>query len=68
VSHRRTGLTRLGAYLTGRWALVGGLILVATVSAAAQSGSWLLVHCARAEQVSGYTSSVNAWLEGDALA
>ena len=46
MSHRRTGLTRLGAYLTGRWALVGGLILVATVSAAAQSGGWLLVRAA----------------------
>jgi len=46
VSHRRTGLSRLGAYLTGRWALVGGLVLVATVSAAAQSGGWLLVRAA----------------------
>jgi ATP-binding cassette subfamily B protein len=46
VSHRRTGLSRLGRYLTGRWALVGGLILVATVSAAAQSGGWLLVRAA----------------------
>jgi ATP-binding cassette subfamily B protein len=46
VSRRRTGLTRLGAYLTGRWPLVGGLVLVATVSAAAQSGGWLLVRAA----------------------
>ena len=46
MSHRRTGLSRLGRYLTGRWALVGGLILVATVSAAAQSGGWLLVRAA----------------------
>jgi ABC-type multidrug transport system fused ATPase/permease subunit len=46
VSRRRTGLTRLGRYLTGRWPLVLGLVLVATVSAAAQSGGWLLVRAA----------------------
>jgi ABC-type multidrug transport system fused ATPase/permease subunit len=46
VSHNRTGLTRLGRYLTGRWALVAGLVAVATASAAAQSGGWLLVRAA----------------------
>jgi ATP-binding cassette subfamily B protein len=46
VSRRRTGLTRLGRYLTGRRPLVLGLVLVATVSAAAQSGGWLLVRAA----------------------
>ena len=38
-----TGMTRLGCYLQGRWALVTVMILVATGSAAAQSGGWLLV-------------------------
>ena len=46
MSHRRTGLSRLGRYLTGRWLLVLGLVLVATTSAAAQSGGWLLVRAA----------------------
>jgi ATP-binding cassette subfamily B protein len=46
VSPSRTGLTRLGRYLTGRWLLVAGLIAVATGSAAAQSGGWLLVRAA----------------------
>ena len=39
----RTGMTRLGCYLQGRWVLVTAMILVATGSAAAQSGGWLLV-------------------------
>jgi ABC-type multidrug transport system fused ATPase/permease subunit len=43
---RRTGLTRLGRYLTGRWPLVLGLVAIATGSAAAQSGGWLLVRAA----------------------
>ncbi len=42
----RTGLSRLGRYLGGRWLLVAGLIAVATGSAAAQSGGWLLVRAA----------------------
>jgi ABC-type multidrug transport system fused ATPase/permease subunit len=42
----RTGLSRLGRYLSGRWLLVAGLIAVATGSAAAQSGGWLLVRAA----------------------
>jgi ABC-type multidrug transport system fused ATPase/permease subunit len=46
VSRRRTGLTRLGRYLTGRWPLVIGLVVIATVSAAAQAGGWLLVRAA----------------------
>jgi ABC-type multidrug transport system fused ATPase/permease subunit len=47
VSHRqRTGLTRLGRYLRGRWGFVTWLVLVATGSAAAQSGGWLLVRAA----------------------
>jgi ABC-type multidrug transport system fused ATPase/permease subunit len=47
VSRRsRTGLSRLGRYLSGRWLLVAGLIAVATGSAAAQSGGWLLVRAA----------------------
>jgi ABC-type multidrug transport system fused ATPase/permease subunit len=46
VSPRRTGLTRLGRYLTGRWLLVLGLVAIATGSAAAQSGGWLLVRAA----------------------
>ena len=46
MSRRRTGLTRLGRYLTGRWPLVTGLVVVATVSAAAQAGGWLLVRAA----------------------
>ena len=46
MSRRRTGLTRLGRYLTGRWPLVIGLVVVATVSAAAQAGGWLLVRAA----------------------
>ena len=46
MSHSRTGLTRLGRYLTGRWPLVAGLVAVATASAAAQSGGWLLVRAA----------------------
>ena len=40
------GLSRLGRYLSGRWLLVAGLIAVATGSAAAQSGGWLLVRAA----------------------
>jgi ABC-type multidrug transport system fused ATPase/permease subunit len=43
---RRTGITRLGRYLEGRWTLVAALILIATGSAAAQSGGWLLVRAA----------------------
>ncbi len=43
---RRTGITRLGRYLDGRWPLVAALILIATGSAAAQSGGWLLVRAA----------------------
>jgi ABC-type multidrug transport system fused ATPase/permease subunit len=43
---RRTGLTRLGRYLTGRWPLVLALVAIATGSAAAQSGGWLLVRAA----------------------
>jgi ABC-type multidrug transport system fused ATPase/permease subunit len=43
---RRTGLTRLGRYLTGRWPLVVTMIVIATGSAAAQSGGWLLVRAA----------------------
>jgi ATP-binding cassette subfamily B protein len=46
MSHSRTGLSRLGRYLTGRWLVVAGLIAVATTSAAAQSGGWLLVRAA----------------------
>ena len=46
MSAKRTGLTRLGRYLTGRWGLVAGLVAVATASAAAQSGGWLLVRAA----------------------
>ncbi len=42
----RTGLTRLGRYLTGRWPLVLALTVIATGSAAAQSGGWLLVRAA----------------------
>ena len=42
----RTGLSRLGRYLSGRWLLVACLIAVATGSAAAQSGGWLLVRAA----------------------
>jgi ATP-binding cassette subfamily B protein len=42
----RTGLTRLGRYLTGRWPLVLALVAIATGSAAAQSGGWLLVRAA----------------------
>jgi ABC-type multidrug transport system fused ATPase/permease subunit len=45
-SRHRTGLSRLGRYLGGRWLLVAGLIAVATGSAAAQSGGWLLVRAA----------------------
>jgi ABC-type multidrug transport system fused ATPase/permease subunit len=43
---RRTGLSRLGRYLTGRWPLVLALVAIATGSAAAQSGGWLLVRAA----------------------
>ncbi len=44
MSHKhRTGLSRLGRYLRGRWLMVAWLIVVATGSAAAQSGGWLLV-------------------------
>ena len=43
---RRTGLSRLGRYLRGRWLLVAALIAIATGSAAAQSGGWLLVRAA----------------------
>jgi ABC-type multidrug transport system fused ATPase/permease subunit len=46
VSANRTGLSRLGRYLTGRWLFVAGLIAVATGSAAAQAGGWLLVRVA----------------------
>ncbi|HEX5261518.1 MAG TPA: ABC transporter ATP-binding protein [Gaiellales bacterium] len=43
---RRTGLSRLSRYLQGRWLVVTAMILVATGSAAAQSGGWLLVRAA----------------------
>ena len=43
---RRTGLSRLGVYLRGRWWFVAWMVLVATGSAAAQSGGWLLVRAA----------------------
>ncbi|MGN6378444.1 MAG: ABC transporter ATP-binding protein [Gaiellales bacterium] len=43
---RRTGVTRLGRYLHGRWPMVAALVLIATASAAAQSGGWLLVRAA----------------------
>jgi ATP-binding cassette subfamily B protein len=46
VSRNRTGLSRLGRYLRGRWLFVTLLILIATGSAAAQSGGWLLVRAA----------------------
>ncbi len=46
MSRNRTGLSRLGRYLSGRWALVACLIAIATGSAAAQSGGWLLVRAA----------------------
>ena len=46
VSANRTGLSRLGRYLSGRWLLVAGLIVIATGSAAAQAGGWLLVRVA----------------------
>ena len=46
MSRSRTGLSRLGRYLHGRWPLVTLLIVVATGSAAAQSGGWLLVRAA----------------------
>jgi ATP-binding cassette, subfamily B, bacterial len=42
----RTGLSRLSRYLQGRWLVVTAMILVATGSAAAQSGGWLLVRAA----------------------
>jgi ABC-type multidrug transport system fused ATPase/permease subunit len=43
---RRTGLSRLSRYLQGRWVFVTAMIVVATGSAAAQSGGWLLVRAA----------------------
>ncbi len=46
MSRNRTGLSRLGRYLRGRWLFVTLLILIATGSAAAQSGGWLLVRAA----------------------
>ncbi|HEY3764709.1 MAG TPA: ABC transporter ATP-binding protein [Gaiellales bacterium] len=46
MSRNRTGLSRLGRYLSGRWRLVACLIAIATGSAAAQSGGWLLVRAA----------------------
>ncbi len=42
----RTGLSRLGRYLRGRWLFVSLLVVIATGSAAAQSGGWLLVRAA----------------------
>jgi len=46
VSRNRTGLSRLGRYLRGRWPYVTLLVVIATGSAAAQSGGWLLVRAA----------------------
>ena len=46
MSPNRTGLSRLGRYLRGRWPFVTLLIVIATGSAAAQSGGWLLVRAA----------------------
>jgi ABC-type multidrug transport system fused ATPase/permease subunit len=46
VSRNRTGLSRLGRYLRGRWPFVTLLVVIATGSAAAQSGGWLLVRAA----------------------
>jgi ATP-binding cassette subfamily B protein len=46
VSRNRTGLSRLGRYLRGRWRFVTLLVVIATGSAAAQSGGWLLVRAA----------------------
>jgi ABC-type multidrug transport system fused ATPase/permease subunit len=43
VSRQRTGMTRLGRYLEGRWLFVLLMVVVATGSAAAQAGGWLLV-------------------------
>jgi ABC-type multidrug transport system fused ATPase/permease subunit len=43
---RRSGLTRLTAYLQGRGLLVATLVIVATGQAAAQTGGWLLVRAA----------------------
>ncbi len=43
---QRTGLSRLGRYVEGRWARVAVLLLVATGGAAAQAGGWLLVRAA----------------------
>jgi ATP-binding cassette subfamily B protein len=43
---RRTGLSRLSAYLQGKRWLVAGMVLVATGQAAAQTGGWLLVRAA----------------------
>jgi len=43
---QRTGLSRLSRYLQGRWLFVSAMILLATGSAAAQSGGWLLVRAA----------------------
>jgi len=45
-ARRRTGLSRLGVYLRGRWGFVAWMVVVATGSAAAQSGGWLLVRAA----------------------
>ncbi len=42
----RTGLTRLGRYLEGRWRWVGVLLLAAAGEAAAQTGGWILVRSA----------------------
>ncbi|HKV68338.1 MAG TPA: ABC transporter ATP-binding protein [Gaiellales bacterium] len=43
---QRSGLSRLGVYLRGRWGFVAWMVVVATGSAAAQSGGWLLVRAA----------------------
>ncbi len=43
---QRTGLSRLGLYVEGRWARIAVLLLVATGGAAAQAGGWLLVRAA----------------------
>ena len=43
---RRTGLSRLSAYLQGKRLQVAAMVLVATGQAAAQTGGWLLVRAA----------------------
>jgi len=43
VSRQRTGMTRLGRYLEGRWLFALFMVVIATGSAAAQAGGWLLV-------------------------